>query len=47
MAGRSLILIGDQTYDASYGFAPVGVRVTIAAAHEVNAVCAFLLVEEL
>ena len=45
--GRNLILVGDQTRDVRDGFAPVGVRVTIAAAHEANAVCAFLLGEEL
>lgn len=45
--GRNLVLVGDQTRDVRDGFAPVGVRVTIAAAHEANAVCAFLLGEEL
>ena len=45
--GRNLILGGDQTRDVRDGFAPVGVRVTIAAAHEANAVCAYLLGEEL
>ena len=45
--GRNLILVGDQTRDVRDGFAPVGVRVTIAAAHEANTVCAFLLGEEL
>ena len=45
--GRNLILVGDQTRDVRDGFAPVGVRVAIAAAHEANAVCALLLGEEL
>ena len=45
--GRNLILVGDQTRDVRDGFAPVGVRVSIAAAHEANAVCALLLGEEL
>ena len=45
--GRNLILVGDQTRDVRDGFAPVGVRVSIAAAHEANAVCAILIGEEL
>lgn len=45
--GKNLILVGDQTRDVGEGFAPVGVRVTIAAAHQANAVCALLPGEEL
>ena len=45
--GRNLILVGDQTRDVRDGFAPVGVRVAIAAAHEANAVTSVLLGEEL
>ena len=45
--GRNLILVGDQTRDVRDGFAPVGVRVSIAAAHEANAVTSILLGEEL
>ena len=45
--GRNLILVGDQTRDVRDGFAPVGVRVAIAAAHEANAVTSILLGEEL
>ena len=45
--GKNLLLVGDQTRDVVEGFAPVGVRVTIAAAHQANAVCALLLGEEL
>jgi sulfur carrier protein ThiS adenylyltransferase len=45
--GRNLVLVGDQSRDVRDGFAPVGVRVGIAAAHQANAVCALLLGEEL
>ena len=45
--GRNLVLVGDQASDVHDGFAPVGVRVGIAAAHQANAVCALLLGEEL
>ena len=45
--GRNLILVGDQARDVRDGFAPVGVRVSIAAAHEANAVTSILLGEEL
>jgi len=45
--GRHLVLVGDQARDVRDGFAPVGVRVMIAAAHQANAVCALLLGEEL
>jgi sulfur carrier protein ThiS adenylyltransferase len=45
--GRNLVLVGDQTRDVRDGFAPVGVRVEIAAAHEANAVASLLLGEEL
>lgn len=45
--GRNLVLVGDQASDVRDGFAPVGVRVGIAAAHQANAVCALLLGEEL
>ena len=45
--GRNLVLVGDQTRDIRDGFAPVGVRVEIAAAHEANAVASLLLGEEL
>ena len=45
--GRNLVLVGDQERDVRDGFAPVGVRVEIAAAHEANAVCSLLLGEDL
>lgn len=45
--GRNLVLVGDQSRDVRDGFAPVGTRVMIAAAHQANAVCALLLGEEL
>ena len=45
--GRNLILVGAQARDVRDGFAPVGVRVSIAAAHEANAVTSILLGEEL
>ena len=44
--GRNLILIGDQTRDVRNGFAPVGVRVGIAAAMQANSVVSLLLGEE-
>ncbi|MBO7653529.1 MAG: sulfur carrier protein ThiS adenylyltransferase ThiF [Kiritimatiellae bacterium] len=44
--GRNLILVGDQTRDVRDGFAPVGVRVGIAAAMQANAVVSLLLGEE-
>ena len=44
--GRNLILVGDQTRDVRDGFAPVGVRVTIAAAMQANSVVSLLLGEE-
>ena len=45
--GRNLILVGDQTRDVRDGFAPVGVRVAIAAAMQANSVVSLLLGEEL
>ena len=45
--GRNLILVGDQTRDVRDGFAPVGVRVTIAAAMQANSVVSLLLGEKL
>ena len=45
--GRNLILVGDQTRDVREGFAPVGVRVMIAAAMQANSVVSLLLGEEL
>ena len=44
--GRNLILVGDQTRDVRDGFAPGGVRVTIAAAMQANSVVSLLLGEE-
>ena len=44
--GRNLILVGDQTRDVRDGFAPVGVRVGIAAAMQANSVVSLLLGEE-
>lgn len=44
--GRNLILVGDQTRDVRDGFAPVGVRVGIAAAMQANSVVSILLGEE-
>ena len=44
--GRNLILVGDQTRDVRDGFAPVGVRVTIAAAMQANSIVSLLLGEE-
>lgn len=44
--GRNLILVGDQTRDVRDGFAPVGVRVSIAAAMQANSVVSLLLGEE-
>ena len=44
--GRNLILVGDQTRDVRDGFAPVGVRVTIAAAMQATSVVSLLLGEE-
>ena len=45
--GRNLILVGDQTRDVRDGFAPVGVRVGIAAAMQANSVVSLLLGEQL
>ncbi len=45
--GRNLILVGDQARDVRDGFAPVGVRVSIAAAMQANSVVSLLLGEEL
>lgn len=45
--GRNLVLVGDQTRDVRDGFAPVGVRVTIAAAMQANSVVSILLGEQL
>ena len=44
--GRNLILVGDQTRDVRDGFAPVGVRVGIAAAMQANSVVSLLLGED-
>lgn len=44
--GRNLILVGDQMRDVRDGFAPVGVRVGIAAAMQANSVVSLLLGEE-
>ena len=43
--GRNLILVGDQMRDVRDGFAPVGVRVGIAAAMQANSVVSLLLGE--
>ena len=44
--GRNLILVGDQMRDVRDGFAPVGVRVGIAAAMQANSVVSLLLGED-
>ena len=44
--GRNLILGGDQMRDVRDGFAPVGVRVGIAAAMQANSVVSLLLGED-
>ena len=44
--GRNLILVGDQMRDVRDGFAPVGVRVSIAAAMQANSVVSLLLGED-
>ena len=44
--GRNLVLVGDQSRDVRDGFAPVGVRVGIAAAMQANSVVSLLLGEE-
>lgn len=45
--GCNLIIVGDHTRDVRAGFAPVGVRVSIAAAMQANSVVSLLLGEEL
>ena len=44
--GHNLILVGDQMRDVRDGFAPVGVRVGIAAAMQANSVVSLLLGED-
>ena len=45
--GRNLVMVGDFASDVRDGLAPVGPRVTIAAAMQANAVAAILLGKEL